>query len=352
MPPAAADPFMPQKRPRTVNDLKIEAEKSLDQRASHSVRQWASSAQKCLDEGEEARLAEDYDRAYVLLLRGVSILLEVIPKCKDFPANQTEAKYQMARRRVDKSIALLEEVRKVIKQRCEEWEQKYPDRSKKSPTPQRANAAAAAGTRGADAIANNPFGIGVARPSPPPPSPLVPSSSAASLPNGIARNAYDFVAQRTQSQEQYGVPPRGVTGITGSAYVDHNPFGAVGGGRTNVTVGSGTSAAPVIIATTAPTPQGPYINSQQPDPYALQPYAPPPVKGFETSIASPFYGFNGYSKPVPSPARAGYPSASPTGLAAPGPNGLYGVTGPMGLGQPPIAAYPQLPTRSTNILEP
>ncbi|KAJ3116912.1 ubiquitin-specific protease doa4 [Physocladia obscura] len=110
----------PNMEPHTLADLnKLSANAINMVPSQHSVRRWCSSAETLFDKAQEAKLAEDLDQHYILLMRGVSIAVEIIPKHLDF--NKNEPCYRELRKRLDACFNELEELKTRINTRHADW---------------------------------------------------------------------------------------------------------------------------------------------------------------------------------------------------------------------------------------
>ncbi|KAJ3404460.1 hypothetical protein HDV05_007180, partial [Chytridiales sp. JEL 0842] len=108
----------PKKQPRSVAELAKEADVKLVP-SQHSVRSWMSSAGTLFDKATEQRLMDDAENAYIYMLRGVSIVLEIIPKHPDF--KQSDTAYRELRGRMDSYITILESLKAEIDIKHKRW---------------------------------------------------------------------------------------------------------------------------------------------------------------------------------------------------------------------------------------
>lgn len=80
------------RRPQTVQEL---TQKAKIPSSSHGYKMWIRSALLLFDQGLECRSNGDLDDAFIALLKGVTILLEIVPKLPEL--NKSDELYVNAR---------------------------------------------------------------------------------------------------------------------------------------------------------------------------------------------------------------------------------------------------------------
>lgn len=80
------------RRPQTVQELTQQARIPS---SSHGYRMWIRSALLLFDQGLEAHSMGNLDDAFVALLKGVTILLEIVPKAPEL--NKADELYVKSR---------------------------------------------------------------------------------------------------------------------------------------------------------------------------------------------------------------------------------------------------------------
>ncbi|KAJ3390095.1 ubiquitin-specific protease doa4 [Entophlyctis sp. JEL0112] len=118
--PSANPMLNPAMEPLTVADLNKRSASAIDMTpAQHSVKRWCTSAENLFVKAQEAKLSGDIDNHYVLLLRGVSIAVDIIPKHLDF--NKNDPSYRKLRSGLDELFEELERLKSTINDRHKEW---------------------------------------------------------------------------------------------------------------------------------------------------------------------------------------------------------------------------------------
>ncbi|KAH9253269.1 hypothetical protein BASA83_002618 [Batrachochytrium salamandrivorans] len=100
---------------------------------AHSTRVWINASDKLLTEGKEDKARGDLAGAYIKLLKGISIALEVLPTHKDFNVNDMH--YTSLRRKISPALIEAQELRSLIIDQTAEWERSH-GRSQNSPPAQ------------------------------------------------------------------------------------------------------------------------------------------------------------------------------------------------------------------------
>lgn len=80
------------RRPQTVQEL---TSKAIIPSSSHGYKMWIRSALLLFDQGLEYRSSGNLDDAFISLLKGVTILLEIVPNLTEF--SKTDELYVNAR---------------------------------------------------------------------------------------------------------------------------------------------------------------------------------------------------------------------------------------------------------------
>ncbi|ORY53217.1 hypothetical protein BCR33DRAFT_779534 [Rhizoclosmatium globosum] len=104
--------------PRTVADLNKLSNINLVP-AQHTPKRWCSTAATLFEKAVDARIMGDIDQNYILLLRGVSIVVEIIPKSAQF--NPKEESYVDLKKNVQQYLNELEVLKKKVNDRHAEW---------------------------------------------------------------------------------------------------------------------------------------------------------------------------------------------------------------------------------------
>ncbi|KAJ3063307.1 ubiquitin-specific protease doa4, partial [Podochytrium sp. JEL0797] len=118
--------------PWTVADLNKRAAINMVP-AQYPVKRWCTSATTMFDKAHAAKLRGDIDDNYILLMKGVSIVVEVIPKHGDF--NAKEKDYVDVKKRSLESFNELDSLKKKVNERHAEWVNSLPKTPTPTPTP-------------------------------------------------------------------------------------------------------------------------------------------------------------------------------------------------------------------------
>ncbi|KAK5665787.1 ubiquitin-specific protease doa4 [Batrachochytrium dendrobatidis] len=86
---------------------------------------WINSANKLLDEGKNDYAHGELDTAFIKIQKGISIVLEVIPKHRDFNVN--DIKYTLLRQKAKVAMDTVENLKRLIIFRSESWERSNSD---------------------------------------------------------------------------------------------------------------------------------------------------------------------------------------------------------------------------------
>ncbi|KAL2918525.1 ubiquitin-specific protease doa4 [Polyrhizophydium stewartii] len=107
-------------RPPTLAELNERASTAglLAQNPNYAVRTWIKSATTLLEEGNKYYLAGDIDQAYVNLMKGLSIALELLPKHKDFNVNDLH--YVQLRGKLNNVMETTDRLKALIQKRSSE----------------------------------------------------------------------------------------------------------------------------------------------------------------------------------------------------------------------------------------
>ncbi|TPX77781.1 hypothetical protein CcCBS67573_g00939 [Chytriomyces confervae] len=95
--------------------------------AQNPVKRWCVSAATLFDKAVLARDQNDLDQNYILLMRGVSILIEIIPKHSDYNPNETC--YLDVKQKLVAYLDELDSLKKLIKERHTKWEKQQASSS-------------------------------------------------------------------------------------------------------------------------------------------------------------------------------------------------------------------------------
>ncbi|KAJ3331481.1 ubiquitin-specific protease doa4 [Blyttiomyces sp. JEL0837] len=117
---------MPPRAPRSIPQLTKDAEVKMAPN-EYAIRLWCQTASRLIDQSQEERLQGDDENAYIHLLRGVSIILEIIPKHPSFNSSgSTDSVYRELRRNLTRYMEMLETLRKKLNDRHTEWSSRQP----------------------------------------------------------------------------------------------------------------------------------------------------------------------------------------------------------------------------------
>ncbi|KAJ3081686.1 ubiquitin-specific protease doa4, partial [Rhizoclosmatium hyalinum] len=116
--------------PRTVADLNKLSNINLVP-AQHTPKRWCSTAATLFEKAVDARIMGDIDQNYILLLRGVSIVVEIIPKSAQF--NPKEESYVDLKKNVQQYLNELEVLKKKVNDRHAEWAKSQSSQQQLSP---------------------------------------------------------------------------------------------------------------------------------------------------------------------------------------------------------------------------
>ncbi|KAI9357940.1 USP8 dimerization domain-containing protein [Zopfochytrium polystomum] len=106
--------------PRSVSELGEVADSYKLSPNQHSVKKWCSSASTIFEKASEFRLLhKDDEEAYILLLRGVSIVFQLIPKHPDF--SSPDRTYRELEKEALESMETLEKLKISLTQRYDQW---------------------------------------------------------------------------------------------------------------------------------------------------------------------------------------------------------------------------------------
>ncbi|RKO92145.1 hypothetical protein BDK51DRAFT_27904, partial [Blyttiomyces helicus] len=242
-------------RPRTTAQLREDAQSGLQKQiaTTSSSKLLCRTAGQLLTSGEENFLAEDHETAYINLMRGITLVLETIPARKDGKEVVKEEAYSKLRKRAEPLMGKLEELSKIIKERCDEWDRNSnlspPTPGSTSPKPVPVAAARRPSTNSStngSGTAVSKSGQGLATP------PRRSSSASASA--SITRAA---VSGNVSSLLPPPGPPRGAQ--------PHSPFPA--------NAPASTSSAASVVRASSPSS---FLHSTS-DSHAERGYTPPAV---------------------------------------------------------------------------
>ncbi|KAJ3018546.1 ubiquitin-specific protease doa4 [Thoreauomyces humboldtii] len=107
----------PQRAPRSIQQLKEQAEIK-DNPNKHPVKTWAKAAINLFEKGQEEFQSGDLEEAFVHLMRGSSIALELIPRHKEYSLrDRDDAVYAAARRKATQYLTILDEIKVSLQAR-------------------------------------------------------------------------------------------------------------------------------------------------------------------------------------------------------------------------------------------
>jgi hypothetical protein len=104
------------RRPHTVQELTQQAKIPS---SSYGYKMWIRSALLLFDQGIEYDLNGNLDAAFVTLLKGVTILLEIVPKAPEL--NKSDELYINARNKLESMLEKLEKLKLKIQERTEKF---------------------------------------------------------------------------------------------------------------------------------------------------------------------------------------------------------------------------------------
>ncbi|KAJ3322967.1 ubiquitin-specific protease doa4 [Blyttiomyces sp. JEL0837] len=134
-PSGKAGPGSGKKTVRSVDELVKEAEMNMVPH-QYTIKKWCTTAVTLLEKADESRLMGDEEVAFVLLLRGISVALELIPKHPDFASGSADAvAYRELRKNLDSYVEVLETLRTKLNDRYLESGEKQPSPSVDLATP-------------------------------------------------------------------------------------------------------------------------------------------------------------------------------------------------------------------------
>ncbi|KAJ3274213.1 ubiquitin-specific protease doa4 [Terramyces sp. JEL0728] len=96
-------------------------------------RGWIKKAKQLLEEGTAKHSEGQYEEAYILLLRGVSIVMEVIPKHKKF--DNSDIQYQQIRSKINQPFQILDSIKELVKKNNSRNDYQFQSSQNKPQTP-------------------------------------------------------------------------------------------------------------------------------------------------------------------------------------------------------------------------
>ncbi|KAL3900638.1 MAG: hypothetical protein SGCHY_001201 [Lobulomycetales sp.] len=99
------------KPPRTIQSLAEEA-KIREPPSAYTAKIWTQTSLKLMDAADQGKAAGDLALCFTQNLRAMSIITEIIPKCREY--NRMDPLYKEARERVGRQVASMEAVRKAL----------------------------------------------------------------------------------------------------------------------------------------------------------------------------------------------------------------------------------------------